>query len=449
MIQVTLIQLPQQDEEFSLKVEGQPGWLHPTQTLPEQNVDERAVIVLRKKYFSSDNTVDRSDPVQLHYLYVQCREMVISGQLPTNYEEACQLAGLQLQIDYGNFVPENHRYGWFQERLEQMASPNHIRMKNFDKDVLHQWKQVTGMQQLNGKYRYVQLVRSLKAFGITCYEVEEKVPNGKGMRRIILGIAAERIYRMDLNTKETLSQHSITHLRRFAAGPKTITLDFADYESDYSTFKTDKGEEILQLISGYIDIYLKKRASVGQVVKDDDAESAEVSEIAPIVGFASTTYTSTVGVDATSLMIGEQGRFTTAGLRPSYNAQMPGTMELQNRQQQRKSVRPCSTVCVCVCVCVHVCIVCIQPGARRCMAVRPTRWRATRSSCATSTRSWTCWASRTRACRAQRSATRTSRSRWQSRQAWPWRRSTSSRRCLRTTPTRPHRARSSRSCSTR
>lgn len=274
--------------------------------------------------------------MQLHYLYVQCKDMVVSGSLPTSYEEACQLAGLQLQIDYGNFVPENHRYGWFQERLDQISCFQHGRMKNFDKDVLTYWKQVTGMQQLNGKYRYVQLVRSLKTFGITCFEVEEKAP--KGFRKILLGVAAERIYRMDLNTKETLSQHSITHLRRFAAGPKTITLDFADYEQDYSTFKTDRSEEILQLISGYIDIYLKKRQSVGIVVKDDDAESAEVSEVAPVVGFASTTYTSSVGVDQNALLIGEATRFTSAGVRPSYNAQIPGAAEVQGRPNYRKSV---------------------------------------------------------------------------------------------------------------
>jgi hypothetical protein len=43
----------------------------------------------------------------------QARDLVVSGQLPTQYVEACVLAGLQLQIEYGNFVQETHRYGWF------------------------------------------------------------------------------------------------------------------------------------------------------------------------------------------------------------------------------------------------------------------------------------------------------------------------------------------------
>ncbi len=53
--------------------------------------------------------------------------------------------------------------------------------------------------------------------------------------------------------------HPITHLRRYAAAANSITLDFADYEQEYMTFKTKQGEEILNLISGYIDIYLKRK----------------------------------------------------------------------------------------------------------------------------------------------------------------------------------------------
>jgi hypothetical protein len=128
------------------------------------------------------------------------------------------------------------------------------------------------------------MVRSLKTYGITCYQVEERTP--KGPRTILLGIAAEKIYRMDAQTKvrgvfsllsskeaalghgsthvcsqEVYLQHPITHLRRYAATHNSITLDFADYETEYMTFRTKQAEEILQLISGYIDIFMKKKKS--------------------------------------------------------------------------------------------------------------------------------------------------------------------------------------------
>ncbi len=48
-------------------------WLHPNVTLPEQGVTEDETVLLKKKFFFNDANVDRSDPVQLHLLYVQVR----------------------------------------------------------------------------------------------------------------------------------------------------------------------------------------------------------------------------------------------------------------------------------------------------------------------------------------------------------------------------------------
>jgi talin len=47
--------------------------LHPNVTLPEQGVTEDETVLLKKKFFFNDANVDRSDPVQLHLLYVQVR----------------------------------------------------------------------------------------------------------------------------------------------------------------------------------------------------------------------------------------------------------------------------------------------------------------------------------------------------------------------------------------
>ena len=45
-------------------------WLNPDKTLHEQGVDDNEVVVL-KKFFFSDQNVDRTDPIQLNLLYVQ------------------------------------------------------------------------------------------------------------------------------------------------------------------------------------------------------------------------------------------------------------------------------------------------------------------------------------------------------------------------------------------
>ena len=46
-------------------------WLDHSKTLRQQDIDEQSTVVLRRKYFFSDNDVDQRDPVQLNLLYIQ------------------------------------------------------------------------------------------------------------------------------------------------------------------------------------------------------------------------------------------------------------------------------------------------------------------------------------------------------------------------------------------
>jgi talin len=44
----------------------------------------------------------------------------------------------------------------------------------------------------------------------------------------------DAIFRMDVQTKEILKTNKLTELKRWAASPKSFTLDYGDYESGRS-----------------------------------------------------------------------------------------------------------------------------------------------------------------------------------------------------------------------
>jgi len=46
-------------------------WLDHSKTLREQGIDPSETLLLRRKYFFSDQNVDARDPIQLNLLYVQ------------------------------------------------------------------------------------------------------------------------------------------------------------------------------------------------------------------------------------------------------------------------------------------------------------------------------------------------------------------------------------------
>ena len=52
-------------------------WINQAQTLLDQGIEEGDVLLLKRRYFYSDQNVDGRDPVQLNLLYIQVRIKII------------------------------------------------------------------------------------------------------------------------------------------------------------------------------------------------------------------------------------------------------------------------------------------------------------------------------------------------------------------------------------
>ncbi len=132
------------------------------------------------------------------------------------------------------------------------------------------------MSELNAKFRYIQLCRSLKTYGITTFEcaVTEEKGKKKKDKRVLLGVTRDSVLFLDPETKVRVTtfdcnpfRKEITHtsplktLKRWASSSAgtSLTLDFGDYQQNYVVLRTNKAEQISSLIAGYIDIILKAR----------------------------------------------------------------------------------------------------------------------------------------------------------------------------------------------
>jgi talin len=118
--------------------------------------------------------------------------------------------------------------------------------------------------------RYVQLCRSLKTYGITCFNVKEK--KKKKLCPILLGVTRHAILRMDAETKEVMKEFPLPHLKQWSASPTAFTMDFGDYEESYYSVLTNEADAISQLIAGYIDIILKTRRDAARVIEEEEPE---------------------------------------------------------------------------------------------------------------------------------------------------------------------------------
>ncbi|CAI9742944.1 talin-1-like isoform X1 [Octopus vulgaris] len=267
-----------------LHTDDDVNWLDHSKTLREQGIEHNEILLLRRKFFFSDQNVDARDPVQLQLLYVQCRDGIIDGTHPVTQTEALQFAGLQCQIQFGNYVESKHKPGFLE--LKEFLPKEYIKIKGIEKKIFQEHKTQNGLLDVEAKVKYTQCCRNLKTYGITFFLVKEKMKGKNKLVPRLLGITKESVVRMDEKTKEIIMTWPLTALKRWAPSPNSFTLDLGDYSNEYYSVQTTEGEQISQLISGYIDIIMRKKKAKDHLgIEGDEVSSMYEDRVTPAQAF--------------------------------------------------------------------------------------------------------------------------------------------------------------------
>jgi len=142
--------------------------------------------------------------------------------------------------------------------LKEFLPVSFIKVKNIEKKIFAEHRQHMGISDLEAKAMYTKNARDLNTYGVTFFLVKEKMSGKNKLVPRLLGVTKDCVLRLDERTKEPIKSWPLTTVRRWAASQNTFTLDFGDYAEQYYSVQTTEGEQIAQLIAGYIDIILKK-----------------------------------------------------------------------------------------------------------------------------------------------------------------------------------------------
>ncbi|XP_046826022.1 talin-1 isoform X2 [Vespa velutina] len=288
-----------------LKTDDEVNWIDPSKTLREQGIDESETVLLRRKFFFSDQNIDSRDPVQLSLLYVQARDAILDGTHPVTQEKACIFAGIQCQIQFGDHKEDKHKTGFLD--LKEFLPQSYVKVKGIEKKVFAEHKKHVGLSELDAKVLYTKTARSLSTYGVTFFLVKEKMKGKNKLVPRLLGVTKDSVLRLDEKTKEILKTWPLTTVRRWGASPNTFTLDFGDYSDQYYSVQTTEAEQILQLIAGYIDIILKKQKGKDHFgIEGDEGSTMVEDSVSPLKATIMQHETSNVGkgnVEAVSVAI--------------------------------------------------------------------------------------------------------------------------------------------------
>uniref|UniRef100_A0A670Z798 Talin 1 n=1 Tax=Pseudonaja textilis TaxID=8673 RepID=A0A670Z798_PSETE len=200
---------------------------------------------------------------------------ILNGSHPVSFDKACEFAGFQCQIQFGPHNEQKHKAGFLD--LKDFLPKEYVKQKG-ERKIFLAHKNCGSMSEIEAKVRYVKLARSLKTYGVSFFLVKEKMKGKNKLVPRLLGITKECVMRVDEKTKEVIQEWNLTNIKRWAASPKSFTLDFGDYQDGYYSVQTTEGEQIAQLIAGYIDIILKKKKSKDHFGLEGDEESTMLED---------------------------------------------------------------------------------------------------------------------------------------------------------------------------
>jgi acyl-CoA-binding protein len=234
--------------------------------------NKSAAFVFKKKIFLRDDEREMLDLIAKHHVYIQALHSVIESEYPCSVEDAIKLAGLQVQITYGDHKPGNHVVGFLTANQRQFVPKDLFSQKkpsDWEALLFKAHAANSGKTEEDAKTEYLEIVKQWPFYGTTFYPPCKTIGSKKIPNKVIIGVNAEGILLLKKD-KELVSTHPFTEICSWASSSTTFAFEFGSQtESQKYTFETKQGAIIAASIQTYIDILVQMLKS-GEEEEDDD-----------------------------------------------------------------------------------------------------------------------------------------------------------------------------------
>lgn len=261
------------DWERVLDKDEKPGELQ-----REWDADKRAknppCFLFRKKVFLKDDEREMQDPVAKDLVYIQAVHDVITSVYNVTQEEALKLAGLQVQVVYGDHNPTTHIPGFLTNNKDLH---NFVPVELFPQRKPAAWEEAIlkehakhrGVHPDEARSLYLNVCKGFPLYGMTLFPPCKSLGNKNLPSKVIIGVNFEGIHLMKVRNKEIISDHLFTEVCSWASSSTTFGYEFGNQaESVKFTFETKMGSIIAACVQTYIDILV-------QMLKNGEEEGSE------------------------------------------------------------------------------------------------------------------------------------------------------------------------------
>ncbi|KAH3746014.1 actin binding protein [Pelomyxa schiedti] len=248
-------------------------WVDSTKSLFEQDISDTVLLIMKKRFFATDDQIDLTIPMAVHLVYLQLKSAIEEGSYPCQKDEGILLAAMRAQVQLHDYDPNKWDAKKLKKELIQFLPPRWQKTKKIGDEVFLQYKQVRGVEEVQAKFRYIQLARSLKTYGLTIF------PICMNLKEFALGIKRDAIQIMNPETFEVIKGNHLNHIKRWGGTDRTCTLDFGEYDTQLMKFDSPCAKDINSLLAGYVDIALKARREKAVEEPGPEVQQAEASAL--------------------------------------------------------------------------------------------------------------------------------------------------------------------------
>jgi len=244
-------------------------------TTKESIKDLSHAFIFKKRIFLRDDEREMQDPVAKHLVYIQALYSIIESEYPCTVEDAIKLAGLEVQIVYGDHRPGAHTVGFLTQNLRQFVPKDlfsHKRANEWEAQIFRAHAINVGKAVEDSKGDYLSIVKQWPFYGTTFYPPCKSIGNRK-IPKVIIGVNAEGIVLLNYkkNPKEIFSIHPFTEIGSWASSSTTFAFEFgSEKEPQKYTFETKHGAIIASTIQTYIDILVQLLKNGSEDDEDDE-----------------------------------------------------------------------------------------------------------------------------------------------------------------------------------
>lgn len=250
----------------------------PADLMKEWELDKKSKVppsfLFKKKIFLRDDEREMQDPVAKDLVYIQAVHDVITSVYNVTQEEALKLAGLQVQVVYGDHNPATHVPGFLTNNKDiQNFVPTELFAQRkpiaWEEAILKEHAKHKGVHPDEARSLYLNICKAFPLYGMTLFPPCKSSNNKNLPSRVIIGVNFEGIHLLKVRNKEPISDHLYTEICSWASSSSTFGFEFGNQSDSIKyTFESRVGPIIAATIQTYIDILV-------QMLKNGEEDESE------------------------------------------------------------------------------------------------------------------------------------------------------------------------------